>query len=79
MDKNVSILIYEKEKDLNSILYQQISDTINYKVYTANDQKMLIELINKKKIDIFVVNIEVFESPQHQQELISLLKSPSLI
>ena len=58
MDKNVSILIYEKEKDLNSILYQQISDTINYKVYTANDQKMLIELINKKKIDIFVVNIE---------------------
>ena len=58
MDKNVSILIYEKEKDLNSILYQQISDVFDYEAYTANDQKHLTELINKRKFDIFVVNFE---------------------
>ena len=57
MDKNVSILIYEKEKDLNSILYQQISYISDYETYTANDQENLTELINKKNIDIFVVNI----------------------
>ena len=57
MDENISILIYEKEKDLNSILYQQISDIFNYETYTANDQENLTELINKKNIDIFVVNI----------------------
>ena len=45
MDKDVSILIYEKEKDLNSILYQQISDTVDYETYTANDQKNLISLL----------------------------------
>ena len=58
MDKNISILIYEKEKDLNSILYQQLSYIVDCKTYTANDQKNLLELINKKKIDIFIVNIE---------------------
>ena len=57
MDKNVSILIYEKEKDLNSILYQQISGIFNCETYTVNDQENLTELINKKNIDVFVVNI----------------------
>ena len=57
MDKNTSILIYEKEKDLNSILHQQISDRVEYEIYTAIDQKRLIELINKKKFDIFILNL----------------------
>ena len=43
MDKNVSILIYEKEKDLNSILYEQISKSVDYETYTAIDQKNLKE------------------------------------
>ena len=58
MDKNISILIYEKEKDLNSILYQQIQDINYYDAYTANDQKILLELINKIKFNIFILNIE---------------------
>ena len=62
MDKNISILIYEKEKDLNSILYQQILDTVDYEPYSANDQKSLIELINKKIFDIFVLNIEYIDT-----------------
>ena len=58
MDKNISILIYEKEKDLNSILYQQISNTVDYEPYTADDQKKLKEFINKNKFDIFIFNIK---------------------
>ena len=58
MDKNISILIYEKEKYLNSILYQQISDIKHYETYTANDQTNLLKLVNNNKFDICVFNIE---------------------
>ena len=58
MDKNNSILIYEKENHLNSILYQQVSDNNNYETYTANDQTNLLKLINKKTFDICIFNVE---------------------
>ena len=58
MDKNNSILIYEKENHLNSILYQQISDNNNYETYTVNDQTNLLELVNKKIFDICIFNFE---------------------
>ncbi len=62
MDKNISILIYEKEKDLNSILFQLMSDVEGYETYIASDQKNLLELLNKKRFDICVFNIEDIES-----------------
>ena len=62
MDKNISILIYEKEKDLNSILFQLMSDIVDYEIYTANDQKNLLGLANKKKIDICLLNINDIDS-----------------
>ena len=58
MDKNNSILIYEKENHLNSILYQQVSDNNNYETYTANDQTNLLKLVNKKTFDICIFNVE---------------------
>ena len=58
MDKNNSILIYEKENHLNSILYQQVSDNNNYETYAANDQINLFKLVNKKTFDICILNIE---------------------
>ena len=58
MDKNISILIYEKENHLNSILYQQVSDNDNYETYTANDQTNLLKLVNKKTFDICIFNVE---------------------
>ena len=61
MDKIISILIYEKEKHLNSILYQQISDIDYYETYTANDQINLSKLVSKQKFDICVFNIEDLE------------------
>ena len=62
MDKNISILIYEKEKDLNSILFQLMSDIVEYETYTANDQKNILGLINNKKLDICILNIENIDS-----------------
>ena len=62
MDKNISILIYEKEKDLNSILFQLLSDVAEYKTYTANEQKTALELVNIKKFDICILNLEDIQS-----------------
>ena len=58
MDKNNSILIYEKENHLNSILYQQVSDNDNYETYTATDPINLSKLVNEKKFDICIFNVE---------------------
>ncbi len=62
MNKNISILIYEKEKDLNSILFQLFSDIAKYKTYTANEKKNALELVNIKKFDICILNIEDIQS-----------------
>ena len=61
MDKNISILIYEKENHLNSILYQQVSENDNYETYTANDQINLFKLVNEKTFDICIFNVEDIE------------------
>ena len=58
MDKNISILIYEKEKHLNSILYKQLSDVSEYETYAVSDEINLIELVNEKKFDVCILNIE---------------------
>ena len=61
MEKKLSILIYEKEKHLNSILFQQILDTFDYEPYSVIDQIKLFELVNKKKFDICILNIDNIE------------------
>ena len=58
-------MIYEKEKLLNSILYQQILDTYDYEAYSVYDQIKLIELINKKKFEICILNIDNIVSKSH--------------
>ena len=58
MENKLSILIYEKEKHLNYILYQQILDTVDYEPYSVYNQIKLIELVNKKKFDICILNID---------------------
>ena len=60
MDKNISILIYEKENHLNSILYQQVSDNNNYETYTAHDQTNLLKLVNKKTFDSCYIHAQEF-------------------
>ena len=65
MENKLSILIYEKEKFLNSILYQQILDTVNYEPHVAHDQIKFLELVNIKKFDICILNIDNIASKVH--------------
>ena len=58
MKNKLSILIYEQEKHLNSILYQQISGSFDYETYCVHDQLKLFELVIDKKFDICILNID---------------------
>ena len=72
MEKKLSILIYEKEKHLNSILFQQILDASNYEPNSAHDQIELVELVNKKKFDICILNFDnIVFKPQNFFDFLS--------
>ncbi len=57
MINKISILIYEKDKILNSILNYQISTYNNYEVFSVNDYDEFYETINEKNFDIFILNL----------------------
>lgn len=57
LKKEFSILIYEKEKLLNSILYYQISNHNNFKVSVADNNLEMFEVLNKKKFDTCIINL----------------------
>ena len=72
MEKKLSILIYEKEKHLNSILFQEILATLDYEPYAAHDQIKFFELVNKKKFDICILNIDnIVSNPLDFFEILS--------
>ena len=57
LKKDFSILIYEKEKILNSILYYQISKHNNFKISVVDSNEEMFEVLNKKKFDIYIINL----------------------
>ena len=57
LKKEFSILIYEKEKLLNSILYYQISNHNNSKVFVIDNNLEMFEVLKKKKFDTFIINL----------------------
>ena len=57
LKKDFSILIYEKEKLLNSILYYQISNHNNFKISVVESNEEMFEVLNKKKFDICIINL----------------------
>ena len=57
LKKDLSILIYEKEKLLNSILYYQISNHNNFKISVVDSNEEMFEVLNKKKFDICIINL----------------------
>ena len=59
MQKKYTLLIYEKEDFLNSILIEQFSYLKKYIVFIANDEKKLLEMINNKLFDLFVFNLQI--------------------
>ena len=57
LKKEFLILIYEKEKLLNSILDYQVSNYNNYKSHCVNNSEELFLVISKKKFDTCILNL----------------------
>ena len=62
MHKEYTLLIYEKEKFLNSILLEQFSYFEKYNVFIVNDEKKLLKMINNKFFDLFVFDLEILNN-----------------
>ena len=61
MKKDFTILIYEKDKTLNSILIEQLSYLDKYETCLIVDQINLFKIIYKKTFDICILNLSQLE------------------
>jgi len=59
LKKEFSILVYEKDKILNSILHYQISNYYKNtnKVLISENLNELFEIVSKKKFDVYILNL----------------------
>ena len=60
MEKDFTILIYEKDKILNSILIEQLS-YFHYKTCLIVDQINLFKIIHEKSFDACILNLDELE------------------
>ena len=58
MKKTISILIFEKEFFLNSILEEQLSKINNYQITLIDDNENLIKILKKFYFDIAIINLD---------------------
>ena len=61
MEKDFTILIYEKDKILNSILIEQLSSVLKYKICLIVDQINLFKIIHEKIFDACILNLDELE------------------
>ena len=57
LKQNISILLYEKEKILNSILQYQILNYNNYEVLIVENYEELHEIIINRSFDAYILNL----------------------
>ena len=69
MEKDFTILIYEKDKILNSILIEQLSYVFQYKTCLIVDQINLFKIIHEKSFDACILNLDELE-----EEAINFIK-----
>ena len=62
LKKEFLILIYEKEKLLNSILAYQISKYNNFKSFCVTNSEKLHSVVSKKKFDSCILNLNDFNN-----------------
>ena len=72
MKKNISILIFEKEFFLNSIIKEQLSKINNYQITLVDDNKKLFEIIMKNFFDVGIINLD--DSKDETLNLIKIFK-----
>ena len=61
MESLFKILIYEKDRNLNSILLEQLSYFSKYEICLIEDQINLFKNINEKSFDACILNLDDFE------------------
>ena len=61
MKNYISILIYEKDKLLNSIIIKQLSYVKEYKLYLIENTKNLLNVVTNKHFDVLILNINDLE------------------
>ena len=61
MEKDFTILIYEKDKILNSILIEQLSYFTKYKTCLIVDQINLFKIIHERSFDACILNLNELE------------------
>ena len=62
LKKEFLILIYEKEKLLNSILAYQISKYNNFQSFCVTNSEQLYSIVSKKKFDGCILNLNDFNN-----------------
>ena len=57
LKQNISVLLYEKEKILNSILKYQISNHNNIEVFASENHEELNKIIINRSFDAYILNL----------------------
>ena len=70
MEKKYTLLLYEKENFLNSILQEQFLYSADYKLFIAQNEKKLLEMINNRFFDFFILNLDIVNN-----NLVTFLKN----
>ena len=62
LKKDLSILLYENDKLLNSILHYQITNYENFNLLISENIESLFRITSEKKIDVFILNLDNLEN-----------------
>ena len=62
LKKDLSILLYENDKLLNSILHYQITNYQNFNLLISENIESLFKITSEKKIDVFILNLDNLEN-----------------
>ena len=73
LKQNLSILLYEKEKILNSILHYQISKYNNYDLLIVENDEDLHEIVTDRSFDACILNLNNLSD--NIENLINILQS----
>ena len=57
LEKNIPILLYEKEKILNSILQYHISNYYDYEIFALEDHEEFYDIVINRNFDVAVLNL----------------------
>ena len=81
LNQNLSILLYEKEKILNSILQYQISNYNNYEVFILEKHEKSHNIVTNRSFDACILNLNDFtnESQNFIDKLISKNENINII